>query len=116
MNCHLAGLSLSQGSVGGHEAFALDHPAFLRSATEAPETHRSAIRPHPREAHTAGNMNRHHPTTTRKVQYSAKHRRHGVNVQVVTDPSGQLLWLSSALPGRSQRPDRRSHPQDHPDL
>lgn len=36
MNCHLAGLSLSQGSVGGREAFALDHPAFLRSAAEAP--------------------------------------------------------------------------------
>jgi DDE superfamily endonuclease len=24
-----------------------------------------------------------------------------VNVQVVTDPSGQLLWLSPALPGRT---------------
>ncbi|MGC5236311.1 transposase family protein [Streptomyces albogriseolus] len=36
-----------------------------------------------------------------RADYSAKHRRHGVNVQVVTDPSGQLLWLSPALPGRS---------------
>jgi hypothetical protein len=27
--------------------------------------------------------------------------RHGVNVQVVTDPDGRLLWLSPALPGRS---------------
>ena len=33
--------------------------------------------------------------------YSHKHRRHGVNVQVVTDPGGQLLWLSPALPGRT---------------
>ncbi|MEH0639741.1 transposase [Streptomyces bottropensis] len=33
--------------------------------------------------------------------YSHKHRRHGVNVQVVTDPCGQLLWLSPALPGRA---------------
>lgn len=27
-----------------------------------------------------------------QADYSAKHRRHGVNVQVVTDPAGQLLW------------------------
>ncbi|MFF8264177.1 transposase family protein [Streptomyces virginiae] len=32
---------------------------------------------------------------------SAKHRRHGVNVQVVTDPTGQVLWISPALPSRA---------------
>ncbi|MFI6013332.1 transposase family protein [Streptomyces sp. NPDC051243] len=26
---------------------------------------------------------------------------HGVNVQVVTDPGGRLLWVSPALPGRA---------------
>ncbi len=36
-----------------------------------------------------------------RADYSRKHRRHGVKVQVVTDPDGQLLWLSPALPGRS---------------
>ncbi|GAA2508828.1 hypothetical protein GCM10010406_51660 [Streptomyces thermolineatus] len=36
-----------------------------------------------------------------RADYSAKHRRHGVNVQVITDPSGRLLWLSPALPGRT---------------
>jgi hypothetical protein len=36
-----------------------------------------------------------------QADYSAKHRRHGVNVQVVTDPMGRLLWLSPALPGRT---------------
>ncbi len=35
-----------------------------------------------------------------RADYSHKHRRHGVNVQVVTDPDGQL-WLSLALPGRA---------------
>ncbi|WJV44551.1 transposase family protein [Streptomyces flavofungini] len=35
------------------------------------------------------------------ADYSHKHRRHGVNVQVVTDPVGQVLWISPALPGRS---------------
>jgi hypothetical protein len=35
-----------------------------------------------------------------RADYSAKHRRHGVNVQVITDPHGKVLWLSPALPGR----------------
>ncbi|MEV5646602.1 IS256 family transposase [Streptomyces flaveolus] len=36
-----------------------------------------------------------------RADYSRKHRRHGVNVQVITDPDGRLLWLSPALPGRT---------------
>ncbi|WP_030383531.1 MULTISPECIES: IS5/IS1182 family transposase [unclassified Streptomyces] len=36
-----------------------------------------------------------------REDYSAKHRRHGVNVQVVTDPAGEVLWISPALPGRT---------------
>jgi hypothetical protein len=36
-----------------------------------------------------------------RADYSAKHRRHGVNVQVVTDPGGDVLWISPALPGRT---------------
>ncbi|MFJ6465457.1 transposase family protein [Streptomyces sp. NPDC091387] len=35
-----------------------------------------------------------------RADYSHKHRRHGVNVQVVTDPAGQILWISPALPVR----------------
>lgn len=35
-----------------------------------------------------------------RADYSYKHRRHGVNGQVVTDAQGRLLWLSPALPGR----------------
>lgn len=31
--------------------------------------------------------------------YSGKHRKHGMNVQVITDPFGRLLWASAALPG-----------------
>jgi hypothetical protein len=30
---------------------------------------------------------------------SGKHKRRGMNVQVLTDPLGRLLWASSALPG-----------------
>lgn len=36
-----------------------------------------------------------------RADYSAKHRRHGVNIQVVTDPTGKVLWISPALPGRT---------------
>ncbi|GAA4475681.1 hypothetical protein GCM10023170_098900 [Phytohabitans houttuyneae] len=31
--------------------------------------------------------------------YSGKHKRHGVNVQVLADPAGLLVWASPALPG-----------------
>ena len=29
--------------------------------------------------------------------YSGKHKRHGMNVQVLADPLGQLIWASPAL-------------------
>ncbi|MDQ1008829.1 hypothetical protein QFZ82_003314 [Streptomyces sp. V4I23] len=31
--------------------------------------------------------------------YSGKHKKHGMNVQVITDPFGRLIWASPALPG-----------------
>ncbi len=34
-----------------------------------------------------------------KPYYSGKHNRHGVNIQVLTSPTGRLLWTSAALPG-----------------
>jgi hypothetical protein len=34
-----------------------------------------------------------------KPYYSGKHKRHGVNVQVIADPAGRLVWASAALPG-----------------
>ena len=60
-----------------------------------------------------------------RADYSTKHRRHGVNVQVVTDPTGHVLWISPALPGRAHdltSPNLRPggapspHPPDRPDL
>ncbi|MGW8763751.1 transposase family protein [Streptomyces sp. NPDC055815] len=35
-----------------------------------------------------------------RADYSHKHCCHGVTVQVVTDLTGQVLWISPALPGR----------------
>jgi len=34
-----------------------------------------------------------------KPYYSGKHKRHGVNVQVIADAFGRLVWASAALPG-----------------
>jgi hypothetical protein len=31
--------------------------------------------------------------------YSGKQKKHGMNVQVIADPAGRLLWASPALPG-----------------
>ncbi|MEU1535837.1 IS5 family transposase [Streptomyces fagopyri] len=31
--------------------------------------------------------------------YSGKHKKHGMNAQILADPSGRLLWASPALPG-----------------
>jgi hypothetical protein len=37
---------------------------------------------------------------TRKVPfYSGKHKRHGMNLQVIASPDGDILWVSGALPG-----------------
>ncbi|WP_436844572.1 transposase family protein [Streptomyces wuyuanensis] len=33
--------------------------------------------------------------------YSMKHRRHGMNVQVIARPDGTPLWFSHATPGRT---------------
>ena len=30
--------------------------------------------------------------------YSGEHKRHGLNVQVLADPSGELVWASPTLP------------------
>jgi hypothetical protein len=33
--------------------------------------------------------------------YSAKHRCHGMNVQVIAGPDGTIVWTSGAMPGRT---------------
>ena len=30
--------------------------------------------------------------------YSGKHRRHGMNLQVIASPGGDIVWVSGALP------------------
>jgi hypothetical protein len=31
--------------------------------------------------------------------YSGKHKKHGMNLQVIACPTGDVLWVSGALPG-----------------
>jgi hypothetical protein len=31
--------------------------------------------------------------------YSGKHRRHGMNLQVIASPDGTILWVTGPLPG-----------------
>ncbi len=31
--------------------------------------------------------------------YSGKHKKHGMNLQVIASPQGDILWVSGALPG-----------------
>ena len=38
-------------------------------------------------------------TAGQKAYYSGKHKRHGLNVQTVCSPDGELLWASSPRPG-----------------
>jgi hypothetical protein len=34
-----------------------------------------------------------------KPFYSGKHKQHGMNLQVIAGPDGDILWVSGALPG-----------------
>ena len=34
-----------------------------------------------------------------RPSYSGKHRRHGMTLQVIAAPDGEILWVSGALPG-----------------
>ena len=58
----------------------------------------------------------HVPTVTfgrktggQRAFYSGKHKRHGLNVQTVCSPDGELLWAAPPRPGR-----RRSPPSSPP--
>ena len=34
--------------------------------------------------------------------YSGKHRKHGMNLQVIASPDGDIVWVSGPLPGAVQ--------------
>jgi hypothetical protein len=49
-------------------------------------------------------------TTADRPFYSGKHKKHGMNVQVLADPAGRLLWASSEKKCRRPFPIRPPSP------
>ena len=48
----------------------------------------------------------HKETVSQEVQIS-KHKKHGMNLQVIASPHGDVLRVSGALPGASTRQESR---------
>ncbi|MFD0445231.1 transposase family protein [Streptomyces indonesiensis] len=45
--------------------------------------------------------------------YSGQHKKHGMNVQVIADPAGRLLWASPRAAGICPRHQGRANPRHH---
>ncbi|MFJ6899448.1 transposase family protein [Streptomyces hokutonensis] len=91
-----AGFGISVGTAHAYTAAVIDllanrAPGLLRTLREADPDY-VLLDGTPAECDRGGDS---------RADFSQKHRRHGVNVQVVTDPAGRLLWISPALPGRT---------------
>jgi hypothetical protein len=91
-----AGFRISVGTARAYATAVIDHlskraPGLLRVLRETDPAH----------ALLDGTLAECDRVGDSRADYSHKHRRHGVNVQVVTDPAGRLLWISPALPGRT---------------
>jgi DDE superfamily endonuclease len=71
-------------------------------ATRAPKL-RSALREAQREGHAHvvidGTLIPIDRIAADRPFYSGKHKRHGVNLQVIASPDGTILWVSGDLPG-----------------
>ncbi|MEW2077145.1 transposase family protein [Streptomyces sp. NPDC013433] len=91
-----AGFGISVGTAHAYVTAVVDHlsrraPGLLRILRETDPDH-VLLDGTPAGCDRVGDS---------RADFSHKHRRHGVNVQVVADPAGKLLWISPALPGRT---------------
>ncbi|MCD0485003.1 transposase [Streptacidiphilus sp. ASG 303] len=80
--------------------------AYVRSVTGLPARHAPGLTRALREAEAEdvvvdGTLAECDRLGDGRADYSGKHRRHGVNLQVVTDPQGEIVWISRALPERT---------------
>ncbi len=94
-----AGFGISVGTTHTYASAVITHlseraPGLLRVLRVLRETN-------PEHVLLDGTLAEYDQVGDSRADYSHKHRRHGVNVQVVTDPAGRLLWISPALPGRT---------------
>ena len=54
-------------------------------------------------------------TGGQRAFYSGKHKRHGLNVQTVCSPDGELLWAAAPAAGRDRGRHRRAQGRDRGD-
>ncbi|CAL9669550.1 IS5 family transposase ISStsp5 [Streptomyces sp. enrichment culture] len=91
-----AGFGISVGTAHAYVTAVVGHlsrraPGLLRVLRETDPDH-ALLDGTPAECDRVGDS---------RAGFSHKHRRHGVNVRIVADPAGKLLWISPALPGRT---------------
>ncbi|MYV67067.1 transposase [Streptomyces sp. SID2131] len=91
-----AGFGISVGTAHAHVTTVVEHlsrrtPGLLRVLRETDPDH---VLPD-------GTLAECDRVGDSRADFSQKHRRHGVNVQVIAGPAGKLLWISPALPGRT---------------
>lgn len=91
-----AGFGISVGTAHAHTTAVVGHlarraPGLLRVLREADPDH----------VLLDGTLAECDRVGDSRADFSQEHRRHGVNVQVIADPTGNLLWISPALPGRT---------------
>ncbi|MET8249476.1 transposase family protein [Streptomyces sp. NPDC005202] len=91
------GFSVSTATAGRYVTETVDllaeHAPTLRDALRKPPTEGFVI--------LDGTLIATHRVKADESYCSQKHRRHGMNVQVIAAPDGTALWFSRALPGRT---------------
>ncbi|MEJ8632380.1 transposase family protein [Streptomyces sp. MS2.AVA.5] len=91
-----AGFRISEGT-----AHAYVQSVINLLASKAPSLTRALRRARPEYVLVDGTIAECDRAGDHERDYSGKARRHGVNIQAVTDPAGELIWYSPALPGRT---------------
>ncbi len=95
----VAGFGISVGTAHAYTTAVID-----LLATQAPGLLRVLREHEPHYALLDGTLAECDRVSDGRADCSHEHCRHGVNVQVVTDPTGQVLHISPTLPGRCHDP------------
>ena len=91
-----AGFALS---VGTAHAYVTTVTSLLTD--QAPDLPKTPREPDPEFVLLHRTLTERHRVGNSRTDYTAKHRRHHVNVHAGTDPAGEAPWISPALPDRT---------------
>ncbi|MFF3404030.1 transposase family protein [Streptomyces sp. NPDC002659] len=91
-----AGFGISEST-----AHAYVHSVITHLSARAPSLFRALRQARPEYVLADGTLVECDRVGNSQDDYSGKHPKHGVNIQAVTGPAGELIWYSSALPGRT---------------